>query len=121
MNIQPVRTEDQYNHALGEIERLMNAVPATPDGDRLDILTTLVEEYERKNYPMDLPDAVAAIEYEMERSGLSVHDLATVIGRPNRVYEILNGKRQLSLRMIRGLHEEFGIPAESLLRHGPSE
>jgi HTH-type transcriptional regulator/antitoxin HigA len=77
---------------------------------------TLVEAYERQHYPMDLPDAVAAIEYGMQRNGLGVQDLATVIGRPNRAYEVLRGTRPLTLRMIAGLHETFGIPAESLLK-----
>ena len=107
MDVWPIKTEAQYETALGEIETLMRSKPNTPEGDRLDVLVTLVEAYERAKYPMNPPDAVAAIEYEMQRSGLSVLDLASVIGRPNRVYEILNGTRPLTLRMIRGLHEEF--------------
>lgn len=115
MNIRPIKSEADYDAAMAEIESLMVAEPDTPKGDRLDVLVTLVEAYERQQFPMDLPDAVAAIEYSMERNGLTVRDLAGAIGRPNRVYEILNGKRRLTLRMITELHRTFGIPAESLL------
>ena len=116
MDIGPIKSEADYAAALSDIDGLMLAEPDTPEGDRLDVLVTLVEAYERQHYPMDLPDAVAAIEYSMERNALTVKDLAGVIGRPNRVYEILNGKRRLTLRMIAALHRTYGIPAESLLR-----
>ena len=85
-------------------------------GERLDVLTTLVEAYESKHYPMDLPDPVEAIKFEMERRGLTVKDLEPMIGKSNRVYEILNHKRSLTLKMIWKLHEELGIPAESLIK-----
>jgi HTH-type transcriptional regulator/antitoxin HigA len=116
MNIKPIKTRADYRAALKEIESLMSARPNTPQGDRLDVLATLVEAYERTHFPMDLPDAVDAIRFRMEQQGLTVDDLAPVIGRRNRVYEILNRKRTLTLRMIEGLHTRFGIPAESLLR-----
>lgn len=116
MNIRPIKSEADYDAAMAEIESLMVAEPDTPKGDRLDVLVTLVEAYERQQFPMDLPDAVAALEYSMERNGLTVRDLAGAIGRPNRVYEILNGKRPLTLRMITALHQMYGIPAESLLK-----
>lgn len=115
MDIKPIKSEADYLAALSEIEDLMQAAPDTPEGDRLDVLVTLVEAYERQHFPLDLPDAVAAIEYSMERNGLTVKDLTGAIGRPNRVYEVLNGKRRLTLRMIRALHQTYGIPAESLL------
>lgn len=115
MHISPIKSEADYITVLADIESLMLAEPGTPEGDRLDVLVTLVEAYERQHFPMDLPDAVAAIEYAMERGGLTVKDLASAIGRPNRVYEILNGKRRLTLRMITALHRTYGIPAESLL------
>lgn len=89
----------------------------TPEGDRLDVLVTLVEAYERTQYPVDFPDRVEAIKFRMEQQELNVDDLVPVIGRKNRVYEILNRKRSLTLRMIEGLHEVFSIPAESLLKH----
>lgn len=116
MDIKPIKSDTDYEAALTEVERLMHATEGSAEGERLDVLVTLIEAWERKHYPLDLPDAVAAIEYSMERHGLTVQDLATVIGRPNRVYEILRGTRPLTLRMITGLHETFGIPAESLLK-----
>lgn len=119
MEIHPIKTEADYRAALNEIESLMSAAADTPEGDRLDVLTTLVEAYERAHYPMDFPDPVEAIKFRMEQQGLTVDDLVPVIGRKNRVYEILNRKRPLTLRMIEGLHRAFSIPAESLLRHDP--
>jgi HTH-type transcriptional regulator / antitoxin HigA len=118
MNITPIRTQADHKAALETIESLMGAKANTPEGDRLDVLVTLVEAYERKHFPMDLPDAVDAIKFRMEQSGLTPADLEPVIGRLNRVYEILSRKRPLTLRMIEGLHEKFGIPAESLLKQG---
>ena len=116
MNITPIRTKTDHKAALKEIELLMSAKANTPEGDRLDVLATLVEAYERTHFPMDLPDAVDAIKFRMEQSGLTPADLEPVIGRMNRVYEVLSRKRPLTLRMIEGLHEKFGIPAESLLK-----
>jgi HTH-type transcriptional regulator/antitoxin HigA len=118
MDIKPIRTKANYRSALKVVESLMTAKANTPEGDRLDVLTTLVEAYERTHFPMDLPDAVEAIKFRMEQSGLTVKDLEPVIGRKNRVYEILSRRRLLTLRMIEGLHTKFGIPAESLLKQG---
>ena len=94
----------------------MDAELNSPEGEKLDVLTTLVEAYESKHYPMELPDPVEAIKFEMERRGLTVKDLEPMIGKSNRVYEILNHKRSLTLKMIWKLHEELGIPAESLIK-----
>ena len=94
----------------------MDAKPHTPKGDQLEVLVTLVEAYEAKHYPLDLPDPVEAIKYTMESKGLTVKDLEPMIGRSNRVYEILNRKRPLTLKMIWALHRKLGIPAESLVR-----
>lgn len=116
MNIKPVRNEDDYKAALGRIETLMSAQENTPEGDLLDILVTLVEAYERKTYPMSLPDPVEAIKFYMEQNEMTPKDLEPVIGRMNRVYEVLNHTRPLTLKMIRNLHGKFGIPAESLIR-----
>lgn len=116
MNIKPIRTKANYRGALKDIESLMSAKANTPEGDRLDVLATLVEAYERAHFPMDLPDAVEAIKFRMEQSGLTIKDLELVIGRKNRVYEVLSRRRPLTLRMIEGLHTKFGIPAESLLK-----
>lgn len=117
MEIRPIKTEADYAATLKEIEGLMSAEADSPEGDRLDVLVTLVEAYEREHYPMDFPDPIEAIKFRMEQQGLTVEDLVPVIGRKNRVYEILARKRPLTLRMIEGLHETFSIPAESLLKH----
>ena len=117
MEIRPIKTEADYEATLKEIEGLMSAGADSPQGDRLDVLVTLVEAYERKHYPIGFPDPVEAIKFRMEQQGLSVNDLVPVIGRKNRVYEVLARKRPLTLRMIEGLHETFSIPAESLLKH----
>ena len=105
MDIRPIRTEADYRTALREISALIDADPAprTAQGDRLDILATLVQAYEAKRFPIDLPDPVEAIKFRMEQSGLSVKDLEPIIGRSNRVYEILNRKRPLTLAMVRRL------------------
>jgi HTH-type transcriptional regulator/antitoxin HigA len=116
MNVRPIKTDQDYRQTLKDIESLMSAEADTPEGDRLDVLVTLVEAYERAHFPMDLPDAVEAIKFRMEQQGLTVTDLEAVIGRKNRVYEILARKRPLTLRMIEGLHARLGIPAESLLK-----
>ena len=116
MNIRPIKTDRDYRRALAEIESLMNARPNTPDGDRLDVLTTLAEAYERKNHPIDAPDPVHAILFAMEQRGLTRRDLEPHLGTRARVAEILNSKRSLTLPMIRKLHHALGIPAESLIR-----
>jgi HTH-type transcriptional regulator/antitoxin HigA len=116
MNIKPIKTDADCRAALKEIENLMMAEPDTPDGEKLDVMVTLIEAYEAKHFPMELPDPVAAIKFEMERKGLTVKDLEPMIGKSNRVYEILNHKRSLTLKMIWKLHEGLGIPAESLIK-----
>ena len=116
MNIKPIRTKADYRAGLKQIEGLMHSRPGTPEGDLLDVLATLVEAYERKHYPMDAPDPVEAIKFEMERKGLAARDLEPMIGRLNRVYEVLNRKRPLTLQMIWRLHQGLGIPAESLIK-----
>lgn len=116
MDIRPIRTEADYREALRVIEELMTAAPGTPEGERLDVLTTLVENYESKHYPLDFPDPVEAIKFEMEQRGLTAKSLEPMIGERNRVYEVLNRKRSLSRRMIWKLNQELGIPAESLIK-----
>jgi len=108
-----------YRAALQDIETLMTARPDSPEGEKLDVLATLVEAYERKHYPLELPDPVAAIKFEMEQKGLTAKDLVPMIGRKNRVYEVLNRKRSLTLKMIWRLHEQLGMPAESLIKQTP--
>ncbi len=116
MEIRPIKTEEDYRATLRAIESLMMAEPGTPEGERLDVLVTLVEAYERKNFPLDLPDPVEAIKFVMDQRGLTVKDLEPMIGRSNRVYEVLSHRRPLTLRMIWKLHKELGIPAESLIK-----
>ena len=116
MDIKPIRTKRDYETALAEIERLMTAKRNTPEGDRLDILVTLVEAYEARHFPLDLPDPVEAIKFVMEQRNLAVKDLVPYIGQPNRVYEILNHKRPLTMAMAWKLHKGLGIPAESLIK-----
>ena len=116
MDIKPIKTKADYRAALKEIEALMPAKPRTQEGDRLEVLVTLVEAYEARHYPLDLPDPIEAIKYTMESKRLSVKDLEPMIGRSNRVYEILGRKRLLTLKMIWALHKRLGIPAECLIR-----
>lgn len=118
MEIRPIRTEADYNAALKTISGLMESDPeiGTPDGDRLDVLATLVQAYEAQHFPIDLPDPIEAIKFRMEQAGLTAKDLEPMIGRRNRVYEVLNRKRSLTLPMIWKLHKGLGIPAENLIQ-----
>jgi len=116
MNIKPIKTKADHRAALKEIESLMTAKPNTPEGERLDVLVTLVAAYERKHYPLDLPDPIEAIKFRMEQMELTPRDLVPMIGQLNRVYEVLNHKRPLTLKMIWRLHNQLGIPAESLIK-----
>lgn len=115
MDIKPIKTDADYREALKQIEALMMATPDTPEGEKLDVMVTLVEAYESKHHALELPDPVEAIKFEMERKGLTVKDLEPMIGKSNRVYEVLNRKRALTLPMIRKLNHNLGIPAESLI------
>ncbi len=116
MEIAPIKTHEDYRQTLMKIEGLMTAKRGTPEGNRLDVLVTLVEAWETRQYPLDPPDPVAAIRYHMEQNGLAARDLTPYIGSRNRVYEVLNRKRSLSLKMIWRLHKGLGIPAESLIK-----
>jgi len=116
MDIKPIKTEADYRATLAEIESLMQAAPGTLEGERLDLLVTLVEAYERRHYPLDLPDPVEAIKFALDQHGLTVKDLEPMIGRSNRVYEVLSHRRPLTLKMIWKLHKGLGIPAESLIK-----
>ena len=115
-DIKPIRSQGDYERAMAEVERLWGASAGTAKGDRLDVLATLIDAYEREHFPIEAPTPVEAIKFRMEQAGLSPKDLVPAIGRLNRVYEILNRKRPLTLNMIWKLHEKFGIPAESLIR-----
>jgi len=117
MEISPIHTEADYKASLRKIAALMETDPeiGTPEGDRLDILVTLVQAYEAKHVVIEAPDPVEAIKFRMEQGGLSIKDLEAMIGKSNRVYEVLNRKRPLTLTMIRKLHKNLGIPANVLI------
>lgn len=115
MSIKPIRTKTDYNSALTSISKLMSAKPKSRQADELEILTVLVEDYERKHFPIVAPDPVEAIKFRMEQMGLSRKDLEPCIGSRARVSEILNRKRELTLKMIKSLHESLGIPVEALI------
>jgi HTH-type transcriptional regulator / antitoxin HigA len=114
--IRPIKTEADYEAALGEVDRLLDAAPDSPEADRLDVLVTLVQAYEAKHFSIPLPDPITAIEYYMESRGLTRRDLEQYIGSRARVSEIMNRRRQLTVDMIRRLHAGLGIPAEVLIQ-----
>lgn len=116
MAIKPIRSANEHDKALREIERLWGSPPDSPNGDKLDVLVALVEAYERMAHPVDPPNPIDAIRFRLEQMGLDHNALVGVVGSRTRVYEILHGKRNLTLPMIRRLHLQFGIPAEILIR-----
>jgi HTH-type transcriptional regulator/antitoxin HigA len=118
MNIQPIRTKAAYKAALKRVSFLVDADPqrGTALGDELEVLGTLVQAYEVHHFPLDLPDPIEAIKFRMEQQGLKAKDLQPMIGGANRVYEVLNRKRPLSLAMVRKLHSGLGISAACLIR-----
>ena len=115
MKAKVIKTKAEHEAALGRIEKLMDAAPATPQGDELDLLSLLVHDYEEKTFPIDKPDPVAAIRFRMEQQGLAPKDLVPLLGSRSRVSEVLSGRRGLSLKMIRALVAGLRIPAELLL------
>jgi HTH-type transcriptional regulator/antitoxin HigA len=116
MDIKPVKTKKDYQNALKRIEELWEAKPNSPEADELDILATLVEAYEAKNFSINAPDPVEAIKFRMEQLGLKQVDLAEYMGGKNRVSEVLNRKRGLTVKMIKNLNKHLNIPPESLLQ-----
>lgn len=118
MDIHPIHTKADYKAAIKVVSALVDADPkrGTPEGDRLEVLGTLLEAYEAEHYPIDLPDPIEAIKFRMEQQGLSAKDLQPMIGGLNRVYEVLNRKRPLSIAMVRRLNSSLGISAECLIR-----
>ena len=119
LTLQPIRSEDDYRAALKRVEQFFDAAqepdPESEEGAFFEALMTLVEAYERKHYPISPPDPIEAIKFRMDQNGISVKDLEPIIGKSNRVYEVLNRKRPLTLAMIRRLHSALGIPAEVLI------
>ena len=115
MTIKPIKTERDYQDVLRQIEKLWEAKPNTSKGDTLEVLVTLVEAYEQKHYKIEPPDAVEAIKFRMDQLGLKQSDLAKYLGGRSRASEVLNGKRKLTVDMMRSLRKHLDIPAESLL------
>ena len=116
MDIRPIRSEADYDRALRRVERLWDSPKGSARSDELDILATLIEAYERRHYPVDLPSPIEAIKFRLEQQGKDTRALIGVIGQRSRVHEVMLGKRTLSLNMIRNLHQKFDIPAEVLIR-----
>ena len=116
MKIRPIKSESDYQAALREIEKLMDAVPGTPGADRLDVLTTLVHHFEEAHEPILPPDPIDAVLYYIESRNLTNRDLEPHLGGRTKVAEILNRKRRLTIEMIRNLHSALGIPAEILIQ-----
>ncbi len=117
MQLKPIRTEQDYQAALREASPFFDSEPepGSPEGDQFEMLVMLIEAYEAKHHAIAPPRPIEAIKFRMEQAGLTVKDLEPMIGRSNRVYEVLSGKRSLTLPMIRRLHAMLGIPAESLI------
>jgi HTH-type transcriptional regulator/antitoxin HigA len=116
MDIKPIRGEADYERALRRVEELWNSLEGSAESDELDILVTLIEAYKQEHYPIEFPDPIEAIKFRLEQKGKDSRALIGVIGQRTRVYEVMQGKRPLSLNMIRNLHEEFNIPAEVLIQ-----
>jgi HTH-type transcriptional regulator / antitoxin HigA len=119
MEIKPIRTEHDHAAALQRIEQLWGSAQGTSAGDELDVLVTLVEAFEREQYPVDLPNPIEAIKFRLEQEGKDYKALIGIIGQRTRVYEVMRGARPLSLNMIRNLHRKLEIPAEVLIQTGP--
>jgi HTH-type transcriptional regulator / antitoxin HigA len=119
--VKPIRSEADYEKALTEVERLWGARSGTPEGDRLDVLATLIDAYESAHHPIDPPDPIEAIKFRMEQQGLTRKDLEGILGTRTRVAEVLNRRRGLSINMIRRLHDKLGISAEVLIRPSRTE
>ncbi len=120
-DVKPIRTEADYDSAMEEVASLWGAVSGTPEGDRLDVLATLIDAYEAKHHAMDAPDPIEAIKFRMEQQGMTRKDLEDIIGTRTRIAEVLNRKRSLSIGMIRRLHDRLGISAEVLIRPSRKE
>jgi HTH-type transcriptional regulator/antitoxin HigA len=117
MNINLIKSEQDYQQALIRLEEIFDASKNTPEGDELEILGLLIEQYENDHFPIDLPDPIEAIKFRMEQMGYTQNDLANIIGLKSRASEILNKKRKLTLGMIRKLHKSFKIPTEVLIQN----
>jgi HTH-type transcriptional regulator/antitoxin HigA len=116
MEIKPIKTEKDYNQALERLEMIFDATPGSPEGDELEVLGILIDQFENEHFPIGLPDPIEAIKFRMEQMGYNQTDLADIVGLKSRASEILNRKRKLSLEMIRQLHERLHIPTDVLIQ-----
>ena len=116
MNIKPIKTEQDYQDAIKRLEVVFDAAPNTPDGDELEIIGILIDNFEKTHFPVDLPDPIEAIKFRMEQLDYSIQDLAQIIGLKSRVGDILNKKRKLSINVIRKLHNLLQIPTDVLVQ-----
>ena len=116
MNIKPIKTEQDYQDALNRLETIFDAKSGTSEGDELEILGLLIDDYENKHFPIDLPDPIEAIKFRMEQLGYTQNDLSKILGQKSRASEILNKKRKLSLEMIRKLNLTLNIPTNVLIQ-----
>jgi HTH-type transcriptional regulator/antitoxin HigA len=116
MNIHLIKTEENYNRALKRLDEIFDAKKGTEEGDELELLGLLIEQYENEHFPIDLPDPIEAIKFRMEQLGYNQNDLAKIIGFKSRASEILNKKRKLSLEMIRLIHTSLNIPTDVLIQ-----
>ncbi len=115
MEIKVIKTEEDYNQALLQLEEIFDAPENTKEGDEADLIGVLIERYEEKHYPIGPPDPIEAIKFRMEQMDMTKSDLADILGYKSRVTEIFSRKRKLTLKMIRNLHEKLNIPYESLI------
>ena len=116
MEIKPIKTDNDYNQALGRLEIIFDAKNGTPEGDELEVLGILIDQYEKEHFPIGMPDPIEAIKFRMEQMGYNQNDLADIVGLKSRASEILNRKRKLSLEMIRKLHKVLHIPTDVLIQ-----
>ena len=116
MNIKPIKTENDYNQALVRLEVIFDAKKGSSEGDELEVLGILIDQYENEHFPVGMPDPIEAIKFRMEQMGYNQNDLANIVGLKSRASEILNRKRKLSLEMIRQLHEQLNIPTDVLIQ-----
>jgi HTH-type transcriptional regulator / antitoxin HigA len=119
IEVKPIRKPADHERALKQMKKLWGAKPGTSEADTLDVLATLIDQYEAKQFPIGTPDPIDAIKFRMEQQGLTRKDLEGIIGSRGRIAEVLSGKRELSLSMIRRLHEELDIPADVLIGGAP--
>ena len=115
MEIRPIKTKEDYENSLKKVNQLWGSEEDTPDGDEFEILFTLVEAYETAHFPISKPDPIEAIKFRLDQLGLSEKELTKILGSRSRKHDILSGKRKLSIKMIRKLHQTLKIPAEILI------